>query len=77
MAPPQNYSASDEPLTKEELQTLTRKLAMLSPQSVADAYRRALDECHMKGNNLPRAAAVQELVTAWKLLRAWQGRKPG
>jgi hypothetical protein len=30
----------------------------------------------MDGENLPRAADIQELVTAWKLARAWRLRRP-
>jgi hypothetical protein len=77
MVPHPDTPESDEALTKEQLQTMTRKLAMLSPHSVAAAYRRAHDECRMSGNDLPKASALQELVTAWKILRAWQDRKLG
>jgi hypothetical protein len=66
----------DEPLGKEELKELSRRLARLSPHHVADAYRRALEQCRMDGEQLPRASAFQELVTAWKLLRAWKLRRP-
>jgi hypothetical protein len=75
MALPRDTPESDEPLTKEQLKAMTRRLAMLSPQSVADAYRRAHEQCGMSGNDLPKTSSLQELVTAWKLLRAWQGRK--
>jgi hypothetical protein len=30
----------------------------------------------MQGDSLPRAIAVQELVTAWKLLWSWKRRGP-
>jgi hypothetical protein len=77
MAPHPHTPESDDDLTKEQLQTMTRRLAMLSPHSVAAAYRRAHDECRMSGDDLPKASSLQELVTAWKLLRAWQDRKSG
>ena len=37
-----------------------RRLAMLSPHHVAEAYRRAHEACRMDGDRLPRASAVQE-----------------
>ena len=64
----------DQPLDGEELMALSRKLGRLSPRSVAEAYRRAHDECRMNGDRLPPAAVVQELVIAWKLTHAWQIR---
>jgi hypothetical protein len=30
----------------------------------------------MQGDGLPRASAVQELVTAWKVLWSWTRRRP-
>jgi hypothetical protein len=66
----------DQPLDKEGLKELSRRLARLSPHHVADAYRRAYEACRMDGENLPRAADIQELVTAWKLARAWRLRRP-
>ena len=30
----------------------------------------------MEGDRLPSASAVQELVTAWKLLWGWRKRRP-
>jgi hypothetical protein len=58
----------DRPLTKEDLAKRRRALSMLSEHSVRDAYRLAWEQCKMQGGSLPRASAVQELVTAWKLL---------
>jgi len=40
----------------------------------AEAYRQAYKACRMEGDLLPRANAVQELVTAWKLLWSWRKR---
>jgi hypothetical protein len=65
----------DQPLDREELQALSRRLARLSPHHVADAYRRAYEACRMEGDQLPRAADIQELVTAWKVTRAWKLRR--
>jgi len=49
-----------------------RRLSMLSPHRVADAYRQAYETCRMEGDRLPRVGAVQELVATWKLLRMWR-----
>jgi hypothetical protein len=35
----------DRPLSKPELAERHRRLSMLSPHHVADAYRKAFDEC--------------------------------
>jgi hypothetical protein len=69
-------SEFDRPLTQVELRELQRRLALLSPSHVLEAYRRAHQQCAMTGDALPRAAALQELVTAWKLLRKWRRVRP-
>jgi hypothetical protein len=66
----------DHPLTKAELAERQRRLAMLSPQHVAEAYRQAHEACRMEGDSLPRASAVQELVTAWRVLWRWRRKGP-
>jgi hypothetical protein len=66
----------DKPLTKEDLAKRRRALSMLSEHSVRDAYRLAWEQCKMHGDGLPDASAIQELVTAWKLLWSWRRRKP-
>ncbi|MDQ2946425.1 MAG: hypothetical protein M3Y27_10865 [Acidobacteriota bacterium] len=68
-------SEFDKPLTAAELKELHRRMSLLSPHHVQEAYRRALSDCQMEGDVLPRASAVQELVTAWKLMRAWKRRR--
>ena len=68
-------SEFDKPLSQAELEELSRQLSRLSPFHVQDAYRRAYEECQMDGERLPKAAAIQELVTAWKLLRRWKRRR--
>jgi hypothetical protein len=65
----------DRPLNRAELAERQRRLAMLSSHHVADAYRLAHDVCRMEGDRLPKASAVQELVTAWKLLWGWRKRR--
>jgi hypothetical protein len=69
-------SEFDRPLTVDQLRALHRKLSMLSPYHVQEAYRTAHASCSMEGDALPRAAALQELVTAWKILRNWKRRRP-
>lgn len=64
----------DEATTAAELEEHRRKLSLLSPQHVADTYRRAHEACRMDGDQVPRASAIQELVTAWKLMWGWRRR---
>jgi hypothetical protein len=52
----------DRPLTPEGLKERQRRLAMLSPHHVADAYRRAHEACRMEGDNLPRAQEAQRVL---------------
>lgn len=51
----------DRALTPVELSERHRRLSMLSPQHVADAYRRAHEACRVAGDRLPKAADVQEI----------------
>ena len=51
----------DRPLTKAELAERERRLSLLSPNHVADAYRQAHGACRMDGDRLPSARAFQEL----------------
>jgi hypothetical protein len=66
----------DRPLNRAELAERQRRLSMLSPHHVAEAYRQAHEACRMDGDGLPRASAVQELVTAWILLWGWRRKGP-
>jgi hypothetical protein len=65
----------DTPLTKEDLAKRSRDLSMLSEHHVRDAYHKAYERCQMQGDALPRASAIQELVTVWKLLWSWRRRR--
>ena len=40
-------------------------------------YREAYERCKMNGDSLPRASAIQELVTVWKQLRNGDGEGRG
>jgi hypothetical protein len=62
----------EPPLTEEELEQLRRTLAMLSDDGVRREYQRFWEECRMKGERLPPARAVQQLVQAWKQLWRWK-----
>jgi hypothetical protein len=61
----------DEVLTPAQLSGLSRRLAMLHPSSVEQAYRDAYERCAPMAGRIPKATAIQELVTAWKQLRMW------
>jgi hypothetical protein len=63
---------SDRPLTEKELEALQQNLARLSEPSVKQVYQQAWEECRMKGERLPPAKAVQQLVQAWKQLWKWR-----
>jgi hypothetical protein len=65
----------DHPLSPDQLHALTRRLGMLSSPGVMDAYRRAHLACSMPADRVPKAADIQEMVTAWKLMRAWAKRR--
>ena len=62
----------ERPLTQQELKSLQQNLSRLSEPSVKKVYRQAWEECMMKGERLPPAKAIQQLVQAWKQLWRWQ-----
>ena len=59
----------ETPLSREELGEFVRRLSMLSVDGVEGTYRTAHAECRYDGKRPPPAAAVQQLVAAWKVLR--------
>jgi len=59
----------DQPLSPEHLARRQRELSLLSGQHVAAAYKLAHEACQMKGDRVPKANVIQELVTVWKVLR--------
>lgn len=63
-------SQFDQPLSREDVETLRKHLAGIDPFRVQRAYQQAYEKCRLHGDVLPKAAAIQELVTAWKVLRA-------
>jgi hypothetical protein len=60
----------DQPLSREDLQRYAYKLASLAPSSVYAQYRRLHKDCSLNGERLPKASAIQLLVTTWRFLRA-------
>ncbi len=58
----------DRPLGKEELKKLQEHLLQMAPFQVQRAYQQAYELCRLHGDMLPRAAAIQEMVAAWKVL---------
>jgi hypothetical protein len=62
----------DEMLTADQLAELQRRLSMLHPSSVEQAYRDAYERCAPVVGRVPKASAIQELVTAWRVLRKWE-----
>jgi hypothetical protein len=56
-------------LSREELAEFTRRLSMLSVPGVEGMYQTAYRDCAMVGKKIPPAAAIQQLVAAWKVLR--------
>jgi len=56
-------------LSREELADYSRRLSMLSVPGVEKIYQDAHRDCAYTGKVLPPAAAVQQLVCAWRVLR--------
>jgi len=56
-------------LNREELSEFSRRLSMLSIDGVEGTYRTAYADCRLEGKRFPPAAAIQQLVAAWKVLR--------
>jgi hypothetical protein len=67
-----DYRERDESLSREQINELKRNLSLLSTPGVEDFYRSAYKECAPERK--PGARAIQQLVTAWKILRHWNWR---
>jgi hypothetical protein len=73
MARRPDFGKKEEVWTREELEEIARNLAVLSEPAVLEVYRRAYRECAIiNSRTFPTARSMQELVTAWKLLRKWR-----
>jgi len=59
----------DPILSRQELAEYARRLSMLSLPGVEGVYQTAHNDCRLDGKRLPPAAAIQQLVAAWKVLR--------
>jgi hypothetical protein len=56
-------------LSRDDLDEFRRRLALLSASGVEGVYNTAHNDCRYDGKRLPPPAAIQQLVTAWKVLR--------
>jgi hypothetical protein len=70
----QNSAVASRPdsqpvLTRQQLEEFARRLSMLSVPGVEGVYQTAHNDCRFDGKRLPPAAAVQQLVAAWNVLR--------
>jgi hypothetical protein len=73
MARRPEYQPPKDVMNSEELSEMKRRLSMLSQQHVEDFYRKVTyGQCSIDCGSVPKARAIQELVTAWKLLRQWK-----
>jgi hypothetical protein len=59
-------------MTEAELRQLMRELARLRSYSVKEFYKATHAACALQSEKLPEPRQMQELVTAWKLLRKWR-----
>jgi hypothetical protein len=66
---------ADPILSRDELTEFARRLSMLSADGVEGVYQTAHNDCRFDRKRLPPAAAVQQLVAAWKVLRRMQRAK--
>jgi hypothetical protein len=64
-----NRPETEPILSREDLEELRRHLAKLSVPGVEGVYNTAYKDCRFDGKRLPPAAAIQQLVAAWKVLR--------
>jgi hypothetical protein len=61
---------TDAILSREDLIEFQRHLSMLSVPGVEGVYQTSYADCKYDGKRLPPAAAIQQLVAAWKVLRS-------
>jgi hypothetical protein len=73
MARRPDFRNKEEIWSAEDLKGIARNLAVLSEPAVREVYQRAYRECAIiNSRTFPSARSMQELVTAWKLLRKWR-----
>jgi hypothetical protein len=56
-------------LDRKELADYRQDLSKLSPSSLEHEYQRVHQDCRIEGTRFPQPAAIQQLVTLWKVLR--------
>jgi hypothetical protein len=59
-------------LSQEEIEALQRRLSLLSPAHVREAYLAQIERCRLE-REVPPPYAIQRLVTIWKVL--WKRRR--
>jgi hypothetical protein len=64
-----NIVRVEDVLSKDELAALQKQLASMSVTALHDFYFAAHFRCKYEHGKLPSPKAIQELVTAWKVLR--------
>jgi len=66
-------SENERILSREDLQEMARRMAMLSEHSLREIYQRAYRDCAIiNSRTFPSPRSIQELVQAWKQLRKWR-----
>ena len=63
---------SEAVLDREQLAEFTRRLQMLSDDGVEKIYQTAYKDCALNRQRLPAAAAIQQLVACWRVLRKFR-----
>jgi hypothetical protein len=63
---------SEPILSREQLAEFTRRLTMLSDDGVERIYETAYRDCRYDRNSFPPAAAIQQLVACWRVLRKFR-----
>jgi hypothetical protein len=66
----------DRPLSRREVGDLRKHLSSVDPFRVIRVYQDAHEACRLHGEMIPKASAVQTLVTAWKVLRKRRNNRP-
>jgi hypothetical protein len=56
-------------LNREELEDLRRNLSKRSIPGLEAEYQRVHHDCRIEGPRFPQPAAIQQLVTLWRLIR--------
>ncbi|HVW12062.1 MAG TPA: hypothetical protein VHC90_25965 [Bryobacteraceae bacterium] len=62
-------------LSDEELRAMWRRLGRLSSTQLLETFHRVHEACRMRGDRMPPAAAMRELIMIWHLAQAWEERE--